>query len=341
MYTENDLKDGIRQGIFTKKAVLKFQKYITSRGDYSEVDKEGFHFIAGFNDVFVASASILLLFSILVAAMPFGDAVPITLFTISAWGLAELFLRKSELALTSIVLVGSFVGGMFFSGIFWVHGHLHTHPPLIAMLVATVVAMLSTWIHWKRFHIPITLACGVLPPFLLLLYLPFYFSQGLTVYDDNWFLILVFMMGVTVFTWAMWWDISDLERGTERSDIAFWLHLIAAPMVVHPLFYSLGMFDEESSLMILAIAITYYLFIILVSLIIDRRAFMLSSLIYLLTLFSAVLKSYGVIYDSLALAGIIFASALLILSTYWHQSRLKIMEKMPVWIQNRVPKFSS
>ncbi|MGK4495665.1 hypothetical protein ACSLVN_28040, partial [Klebsiella pneumoniae] len=35
--------------------------------------------------------------------------------------------------------------------------------------------------------------------------------------------------GVLVFLLAMWWDMSDKERRTRRSDVAFWLHLAAAP----------------------------------------------------------------------------------------------------------------
>jgi hypothetical protein len=30
----------------------------------------------------------------------------------------------------------------------------------------------------------------------------------------------------------MWWDSSDRARLTRRSDVAFWLHLLAAPMIV-------------------------------------------------------------------------------------------------------------
>src|SRR2546430_3225670 len=39
-----------------------------------------------------------------------------------------------------------------------------------------------------------------------------------------------------MFLFAMWWDGSDRARLTRRSDVAFWLHLLAAPMIVHPVF---------------------------------------------------------------------------------------------------------
>src|SRR3546814_4796732 len=41
---------------------------------------------------------------------------------------------------------------------------------------------------------------------------------------------LVLVTGLGVFALAMWWDRSDRVRQTRRSDVAFWLHLLAAPM---------------------------------------------------------------------------------------------------------------
>ena len=51
---------------------------------------------------------------------------------------------------------------------------------------------------------------------------------------------LVLTAGIGVFALAMWWDRSDRVRQTRRSDVAFWLHLLAAPMIAHPIFHLLG-----------------------------------------------------------------------------------------------------
>ena len=61
-------------------------------------------------------------------------------------------------------------------------------------------------------------------------------------------LILGFMLllGVGVFLFAMWWDASDRARLTRRSDVAFWLHLLAAPMIAHPIFTLLGLNNGSS-----------------------------------------------------------------------------------------------
>jgi hypothetical protein len=41
--------------------------------------------------------------------------------------------------------------------------------------------------------------------------------------------------GLRVFAAAMSFDLSDRDRMTRRSDCAFWLHLLAAPLIVHSL----------------------------------------------------------------------------------------------------------
>ena len=53
----------------------------------------------------------------------------------------------------------------------------------------------------------------------------------------------VLLLGIGVFLFAMRWDSSDPTRTTRRSDVAFWLHLLAAPMIVHPIFTLLGLND--------------------------------------------------------------------------------------------------
>ena len=61
-------------------------------------------------------------------------------------------------------------------------------------------------------------------------------------------LAAVLLLGVAVFLYAMRWDSSDPARLTRRSDVAFWLHLLAAPMIVHPVFTLLGLNDGDATI---------------------------------------------------------------------------------------------
>ena len=64
----------------------------------------------------------------------------------------------------------------------------------------------------------------------------------------NLILGFVLLLGIGVFLFAMWWDASDRARLTRRSDVAFWLHLLAAPMIVHPVFTLLGLNSGNASI---------------------------------------------------------------------------------------------
>jgi len=89
--------------------------------------------------------------------------------------------------------------------------------------------------------------------------------------------------------------------------------------------------------MSMVIVIVLYVLVTLISMVVDRRAFMVSSLLYVLYALSALLETYGFVSDSFALTGIGIGSVLLILSVYWHGLRSALMRWMPDAIRMRVP----
>ena len=77
-----------------------------------------------------------------------------------------------------------------------------------------------------------------------------------------------------------------------------------------------------------------------VSLIIDRRAFMVSSLIYVLVALTELLDTYGLVGDSFAYVGVVIGFSLLLLSGFWHKSRRILTAQLPASWQSRVPLVS-
>ena len=88
--------------------------------------------------------------------------------------------------------------------------------------------------------------------------------------SSQWFDACVFVAGLCVFAVAMRWDLSDPLRQTQRSDVAFWLHLIAAPMLIKPAFSAVS--ELGSGLAEATLVIAAYVAIGVVALAIDRRA---------------------------------------------------------------------
>ena len=125
-----------------------------------------------------------------------------------------------------------------------------------------------------------------------------------------------------MFLFAMWWDSSDRARLTRRSDVAFWLHLLAAPMIAHPIFTLLGpqqRHGRRSAKRSWSSGFTSLLG--LTALAIDRRALLVSALAYVLFALTELFKRFGAVELNVALTALVIGSALLLLSAFWHQAR--------------------
>lgn len=136
---------------------------------------------------------------------------------------------------------------------------------------------------------------------------------------------------------ALRWDILDLRRETRRSDVAFWLHLLAAPLLVHPVFSWIGLRSGEETAFAALLAFLLYVAIALVSLAIDRRALMVSALSYVLYAFSALLQQTGFVSLDFALTALVIGSALLLLSAFWQKSRALVLGPLPAPVRMRLP----
>ena len=83
---------------------------------------------------------------------------------------------------------------------------------------------------------PITIAAGALSVSAIVIALIASALGDIDGSNGKIMLASVLIFGIGVFLFAMRWDSSDPARVTRRSDVAFWLHLLAAPMIIHPIF---------------------------------------------------------------------------------------------------------
>jgi hypothetical protein len=153
----------------------------------------------------------------------------------------------------------------------------------------------------------------------------------------NLMLVLSLLLGIAVFLIAMRWDSSDQARITRRSDVAFWLHLLAAPMIVHPVFTLLGLNDGDATIAEGLVVVLLYVVLAVAALAIDRRALLVSALAYVLYALTNVFEQIGAVGLSVALTALVIGSALLLLSAYWHQARRLIVVRLPQALQGRLP----
>jgi hypothetical protein len=349
MYSESDIDSAVQAGALSPDAAMALRAHVAAQRAVPAVDEESFRLLTGFNDIFVSIATVLML----VAMGWIGNLVrpfapehgpsPFIGFAIAAaaWGLAEYFTRERRMALPSIVLLLAFSGGLF-AGVslllLTLLGMSEMAPGnerVLALVMAASAALSAggVWLHWRRFHVPITVAAGAAALASLVLALAVAAVPSLA---DH-LLKLVLLAGLGVFALAMWWDMSDRTRTTRRSDVAFWLHLLAAPMLVHPIFVGLGILNGEAAAAQAALVVLVYVTLGLVALAIDRRALMVSALAYVLFALSSLIKQSGVVDLSFGLTALIIGSALLLLSAFWTAARRWIVGLLPGDVAVRLP----
>ena len=320
-YSEEDIDAAIAAGALSEEAARKLKEHVLASASAPAADEEYFRLIGGFNDFFVVIACGLLL----VAICWLGNTIYVSLGPLcaagAAWPLAEYFIRKKRLALTAIMLLLSFAAGIFFC-VFLLPLLHDTSWGIIAASLATCIGV---WLHWRRFHVPITVACGTGS----LVSLCITFIIKLVPVVQSWLHPLFFCSGVLVLALAIYRDSSDTKRQTRRSDVAFWLHILAAPLLVHPIFSFLGVFKGETSLTLACGAIALYIGIGFVSLVLDRRALMVSSLVYVLSAFAVLFKEYGAVGSEVAVAALVIGGSLLLLSATWQRMRYMAMRLFP------------
>lgn len=343
MYSESDLESAVAAGVLSPQAVAALRTHISAQRGTAMVDEEDFRLLSGFNDIFVAIAGVLLL----VGGAWLGDeihpAVGGAAVAALSWGLAEYFTRVRRMALPSIVFLLSFVGAVFSMLITAIlgEGGLETGNSAGAAIVAGCAAIAggAAWLHWRRFHVPITVAAGAMALVGVIL------SLLLAAVGDEQIARIVyaalFVLGLGVFAYAMRWDMSDPMRISRRSDVAFWLHLLAAPMIAHSIFAMLGILEGEPSVSKALVVVVLYVAMGLIALAVDRRALLVSALGYVIYAIIALFREFGAISLNVALAAFVIGSVLLLLSAFWHKARASVVGVLPSALGQRLPAISA
>lgn len=335
VFGRSDLEAAVANGVLDRSAADRLMDFLVQ--SHKEVagdpDEERLRLITGFNDIFVTIGIALFLGALSYLLGGHGGLG----VAIASWGLAEIFTMRKRMALPSIVLLVVFVvssagvSHTFFSPTsnlfsFFDFGNLPGLPYGLAAVAASVL-------HWMRFRVPITIAAFAAGLALVAIATIETIKSGFVL--ENLSLVLI-PIGLAIFATAMKFDMSDRNRVTQRTDIAFWLHLLAAPLIVHAVVYPLL---TENALNTGAAIAILSLFAVLsfVALAIDRRALLVSSLLYLGYASSQILTWSGVASENLGLSVLIVGGAVLTLSIAWQPLRRIVLQILPQAVRDLVP----
>lgn len=255
-------------------------------GEPAIADEERFRFLNGFNDVFLTIGVLLVAGAFLIAsstASTFGMSWvgTLALAAVTFWVLSEILVARLRAVLPGMVLSVLFVAFAAAAVVvqlhwtsfsssnwsvdsefaFWRNPSLRFGTP----------ALIAAIVYYVRFRLPFALALIAFFGYAVV-------SKGLFQIAEIGPSFVALGYGLAVLAVALAYDARDPKRQTRLSDCAFWLQLVAAPLIVSPVILLIKGTTIGAATSA-AILVTVF-FLALFALAIDRRALLVSSLIY-------------------------------------------------------------
>lgn len=310
-------------------------------------ETEAPRFLRGFHDILITIGVIAALGGLwgLASAGAMGPVIGPVATLLSIIPLAEFLVRRQRLALPAFVLTvftvvaAGYLGEALSGDIKFRFGE-EAGGAIAALLAVGALAPF----YW-RYKVPAALAAMIAAA------AGFAFLTSLTLLGGNeppsprlaGLLGLVF--SAALFAIAMRFDLSDRLRRTRRSDVGFWLHMIAAPSLLYSAFalmFGIAGFSDagpaspqaQTAIMALGVIIA----LMATGIIIDRRAFVTSGLISLgvalyALFFQAGISATGLTPFVVLMVGI----TVLLLGTGWVRLRAILLGLFPHSLREMLP----
>ena len=272
------------------------------------------------------------------------------------WGLGEVFARRRRLFLPAIAIVISLTGfmivatGLLYAGVLVGTGFDGTGldwsrmPPELrwGILLAMAMAFIAPFAFYLRFRLPFSLGLtgGGIAAFIVVAAMIANFEATM-----EYLPLLSLVLGILLFAAAVAYDARDPTRTSRYSDNGFWLHFAAAPLILNGTFGLIGMaFGNEfggggSAALIqsaaegqgqatahAALSLLVVAALGVVSLLINRRVLIVSTLITTGVAIGVLMNAVGMGAGGLAASTLIVLGAfVLILGGSWHTVRRALL----------------
>ena len=310
MISRELLDSAVSRGIIQPQQVTPLLDFIQERQLASKADtdadirEEPLKFIRSFGDIFITLGVVLLVIAInMLELSGYAYLLPVAGFIV----IAEWLVRVRRLALPGIAILMAI---LYFINKAIAFDHEN------ATLLGLGVLAFTSLLFYLRYKMPFSLlplAASLVAIALL--------QIGVDAIEQP----LIFVgLGLVVFIVAMLFDIRDTERKSHLSDSAFWLHLLASPLIVHGAMVSL-LFSQQSWIQTIDkefIIIVFFLVFLLLALLLDRRAMLVSTQLYMIYALTQVFQgqlnsTQNVLIYVLITIGLV----VIFFGTYWYKTR--------------------
>lgn len=382
MLTAEKLDEAVRLGIITAdqmQSLLAMPETMNEEAaDIAAGRDEAMRLIGGGNDVFVTIGVVLLSAGLFFAVDAFAGERPFLQYAINGiffWLVAEVVTRQHRMRLASTVLGLGFIWCVaqlvlrYVNEAYGLSAVAGASNPLVLLslraqaapvaLITGGVIIAAAALYFWRFRVPIMAAVIALTgTFLAFVFTALLLYDGVTAgtvplpateqIPDviSKALYMPLLCGLVVFAVAVLLDLKDRARVTVWSDCAFWLHVVSAPLLVHPLFIlatgqdvAFGRIEPgTSATVMLGVLIAAFVF---VALAIDRRSLLIPTLAYFGTLgiyylVNSAANSTGV--PPFALILLVVGALIIAFGAGWQRIRRLIVAPMlPTSVLDRLP----
>ncbi len=336
MPIREDLGEAVRLGIIEPRQIERLASFLEARARgevLGAADREEVRFARGFQDVFLTLGIAILFVGIIATSIAIGQGVALSLIAAAlSWGLAEVFARRRRLVLPSMALsiifilsVGLSVFGLAAGSYDPMSGLLSNGLPF---LIASLVAWAASGVFYLRFRLPFALAVFAAGGVAVLV------SAVLTASPDpgeTTLSAVILPAGLAIFGFAMAYDLSDPRRVTLSADNAFWLHLLAAPLILNGAFGLLTTWSADMDTGSAVSVVAAVLLLGLVAIVVDRRALLVAGLAYLgyaigQLIYAADIEPSMVAAVTLVLLG----GGVILLGAGWRGARRALLAVLPL-----------
>lgn len=320
-------------------------------------DSEAPRFVRGFHDILI-TVGIIVLLAGLRGLAPIYVQLPIII------ALAEVLVRRQRLALPAVVLTLALVQWVwtFMMMRYGLGTFAGFEPMAVAFLMLLPFPPVLGLFYW-RYRVPLSLAILLLSSVALLVTAIFY-AIGIPLLIGGvqnradaagtsplLTLCILFGAAVVMFVIAMYFDLKDPHRVTRRSDVAFWMHLATAPMLLYTtlmlvFWLQIGSIGTDPASLLpginsysqAPIIVAIVLVMMVIGVIIDRRAFVTSGLVSLGVAVVSILRQTHAQFDTAGFAALLIVGLfVLTIGIGWSYLRRAIVGVLPSTMRARLP----
>lgn len=320
MISKSLLYKAVDQNLLTENQVDPLYQFIRQQDlpDIVSEQEEPLKFIRSFGDAFISIGIVLLVLAINMAELSgYLYFIPVAGFVL----ISEWLVRVRKLALPGIAILMAIL--------FFVNKAIdfnHQQATTFGLAILSFTCLL----YYLRYKMPFSLlplTAGLISIVVI--------QAGWDVFKTP---IIFSVIGLFIFIVAMIFDMSDTSRVSHLSDSAFWLHLLAAPLMVHGTLFTMLTSDQQwiQSINAEIIIVSFFVLFLLLALLIDRRAMLISTQIYVIYAVTQLLQNQiSGTQNVLMLVLMGLGLFVLFFGTYWYLARRFIFGFLSGTVINR------